>query len=39
MGPGQASECGKLLAQARVKPRAPAPGQMQRDQNDTRDAR
>jgi uncharacterized protein involved in outer membrane biogenesis len=25
-GPGQASECGKLLAQARVKPQAPAPG-------------
>jgi uncharacterized protein involved in outer membrane biogenesis len=28
-GPGQDSECGKLLAQARIKPQAPPPGQRQ----------
>lgn len=28
-GPGQASECGKLLAQARIKPQAPPPGKRQ----------
>jgi uncharacterized protein involved in outer membrane biogenesis len=37
MGPAQTSECDKLLAQARVKPQAPAPGQALRDQSTTKD--
>jgi uncharacterized protein involved in outer membrane biogenesis len=39
IGPGQASECDALLAQARIKPRAPAPGQMLRAPGHTKDAR
>ncbi len=36
MGPGQASACGKLLAQASIKPRAPAPGQQLREAKSAR---